>query len=150
MKKKYIILPAFLLLSFMTQAQLNQSIEQSAENKKQLPERVLVQFTNGLDPASFVASFSNGKNAFITRISKIITAQDFAKNVSILAGYIKPDMFKDDFSVSHFKTQSLKVKTSHEAGDLIKNLEKNLRPIAFSGVWKLQKNGWVSNVNNLN
>lgn len=150
MKKKYTILSAFLLLSFMTQAQLNPNMEKSAENRKQMPERVLVQFTNGLSPASFVTSFPKEKNAFITKTSKINTAQDFAKSVSILAGYIKADMFKNNFNVSQFKTQSLKVKTTQEAGDLIKELEKNLKPIAFSGVWKLEKNGWVANVNNLN
>ncbi len=133
----------------MTRAQLNPNMEQSAENRKQMPERVLVQFTNGLNPASFVTSFPKEKNAFITKTSKINTPQDFAKSVSILAGYIKPDMFKSDFNVSQFKNQSLKVKTTQEAGDLIKNLEKNLKPIAFSGVWNLQKKGWVDNVNNL-
>jgi hypothetical protein len=131
----------------LLQAQLpiNKDAVTSAAN----PGKLLTQFTNALKPASFLSSFAGAKSGILGKAQKASSALDIASTVSSLAGYIKPDMFKQGSSAKSIMDMGSKVKTMTDAAGLLKSFEGGLKPEAFTSAWSTMRPGWLSALNQL-
>ena len=150
MKQKLILIPFLFLFGFEAQAQFNKAATGSTDVvKKPTPSQLILQLTNGINPGSFAGSFSKEKKSFENKISTATSPVEFSKNTVLLAGYIKPEMYKAGYSAANLSTKTSSVKTMQQAVEILKKLESNLKPESFSPAWKLQKSGWESELNNL-
>lgn len=133
------------------QAQLNKSSSAPYDSVmiKEKPGKLFTQFTNAFKPKSFTSSFTKEKKTLLNKAVKVNSSAAMAKNISSLAGFIKPEMFKSNFNVSSLQNHANTAKTIGQATRVLKDLENGIKPEAFSDVWKLQRSGWLEDLNKL-
>ncbi|HMO33830.1 MAG TPA: hypothetical protein PKE07_12625 [Lacibacter sp.] len=105
--------------------------------------KLLEQFTNGLNPTALTGNWAGSKTGFLSGLGKINNAAGFGKNIGTLAGFIKPDMFRQGFNVQSLIQTANTVKTMSSAAGLLKNLEGGLKPTAFTGSWNQNRPAWL-------
>lgn len=136
------------LTGSLTQAQLPQ-LNKNAVTSAVKPGQLLTQFTNALKPTAFTSAFAGAKEGIVSKAQKASSALDIASTVSSLAGYIKPDMFKQGSTAKSIMDLAGKAKTMAEAGSLLKSFEGSLKPEAFTSNWSNVRPGWLSALNQL-
>lgn len=82
---------------------------------KASPGKLLTQFANVIKPASFLSSWTGQKSSWLGKAGKITDAIGMAQNISSLAGFIKPDMFKSGFDLNNLLQTAGTVKNIAEA-----------------------------------
>jgi hypothetical protein len=150
MKKKFVITPLLVLFSLITQAQFfNKSKSASTDTvAKQSPAQLFTQLVNSVKPTSFTSSFAKQKKTLLEDIDKAKDPALVAKNISTLASFIKPAMFKKDFSTNNLLKPSIPAATMPQAMEMLKDLESGLNPAAMASSWNfLKKAVWISDVN---
>lgn len=123
-----------------------------AVTKAQLPKvnggasigNLVTQFTNAVKPASFTSAWTGAKGNFLSNAGKIKDAVGVGKSIASLAGFIKPDMFKQGFNVQNLISTANTVKTMAQATGLLKSLEGGLKPEAFVSGWATKRTGWLN------
>jgi hypothetical protein len=110
---------------------------------------LLSQFTNNIQPTSFLSNWTGQKTNWLASATKVTNALGMAKSVSSLAGFLKPEMFKPGFILANFQSLATKIKTWTAAANLIKNLEGNLKPEAFGTGWSALRTNWLSGIGKL-
>lgn len=105
---------------------------------------LLTQFTNAIKPTSFTSQWATGKTNFLSTASKVTDAVGVGKSIASLAGFIKPDMFKQGFNVQNLISTANTVKTLADASGLLKKFEGGLKPEAFLSSWTSKRTGWLS------
>lgn len=108
---------------------------------------LLSQFTNAIKPASFTDQWGGAKGNFLSTAGKVKDAVGVGKSIASLAGFIKPDMFKQGFNVQNLISTANTVKTMAQATGVLKNLEGGLKPDAFLSGWNTKRTGWLSALN---
>ncbi|WP_462252275.1 hypothetical protein [Ferruginibacter sp.] len=150
MKKIIILLPLFVLCCFAAMAQLNKST--IAPNEiviKELPAKVFTQFLqSAVKSTAYKGSFAKEKKALLKNIESSDPAL-IAKKISLLTGLIKADMFKNNFNTLSITSRSATVTTMPAAITLLKDVEAGLKPEAITGIWGLQRNAWLEEVNKI-
>jgi hypothetical protein len=149
MNKKLSIIAMLVFFSIATSAQfINNSKPVVAEEAaKQLPAQLFTQFFNSIKPISFISSSSKQKKSLLANVTKAKDGESLFKNISTLVTLIKPEMFVKNFSASEFLKPSLPVKNLPAAMAILRDLEQSLKPEAITDFWKLQKAGWLVNLN---
>lgn len=150
MKKYVLFISCFLFSGLIATAQLNQTPAASPEAIiKQLPAKIFTQFMqSALKPETLTNGSAKEKKLLLKDIDKA-DAVLMAKKISSLAALIKPSSFKSTFNIANIKTSAVAVKTIPAAITLLKDIEAGLKPEAFAGIWMLQRNAWLSDVNKL-
>jgi hypothetical protein len=150
MKKYVVFISIFLLSGLIASAQLNNTATASSEaSLKQLPAKIFTQFVqSALNPKVLTTGFTKEKKLLLKDIDKADAAL-LAKKISSLTDVIKPTGFKNTFNISSIKNNAAAVKTIPEAIALLKDIEAGLKPEAIAGIWLLQRNAWLSDVNRL-
>ncbi|MEJ8819166.1 hypothetical protein [Lacibacter sp. H407] len=108
---------------------------------------LVTQFTNAIKPTSFLSSWTGGKGNFLSTAGKVKDAVGVGKSIASLAGFLKPDMFKQGFNVQNLISTANTVKTMSAATGLLKNLEGGLKPEAFVSGWAGKRTGWLNALN---
>lgn len=108
---------------------------------------LVTQFTNAIKPSSFLSSWTGGKGNFLSNAGKVKDAVGVGKSIASLAGFLKPDMFKQGFNVQSLINTANTVKTMSAATGLLKNLEGGLKPEAFVSGWAGKRTGWLNALN---
>lgn len=108
---------------------------------------LLTQFTDAIKPTSFTDSWSGEKTSFLSKASKVSDAVSTASTISSLAGFIKPDLFKNGVSAGSISKTANTVKTLSQVASLLKTFEGGLKPEAFLSSWSGQRTGWLSALN---
>lgn len=108
---------------------------------------LLTQFTNAIKPSAFTSQWATGKTDFLNTASKVTDAAAVGKSIASLAGFIKPDMFKQGFNLQSLLSTANTVKTMANAVGLLKNLEGGLKPEAFASGWTTKRPAWLSALN---
>lgn len=108
------------------------------------PGKLLTQFTNAIKPASFTDAWSGEKGGFLSKVQKASNAASIASTISSLAGFIKPNMFKQGTNAQTIIQGANTVKTITDAAGLLKSFEGGLKPEAFLSSWSGQRSGWLS------
>jgi hypothetical protein len=138
-----------LLVIYTAQAQLpklNTNAVTGGANAGQL----LTQFISAIKPSSFTSAFSGAnKEGLLSKAKKAASAVDIASTVSSLAGYIKPDMFKQGTTAKSIMDMGSKVTTMTQAAGLLKSFEGGLKPDALSSTWASIRPGWLTALNQL-
>lgn len=149
MKNLLTSLALFVIACASLQAQLPTTIKKNAINTTANPGQLLTQFTNALKPTSFLSSFAGAKTGILGKAQKAGSALDIANTVSTLAGYIKPEMFKQGTTAKSLMDMGTKVKTMADAAGLLKSFEGGLKPEAFTSGWSRMRPGWLSALSKL-
>ena len=110
---------------------------------------VLNQFMKAIKPTSFIDSWTKEKSGWLSAVGKIKDAPGMVKNITSLAKFIKPAMFKNGFNMESLMKTAGTAKTMADAGGLLKTLEGGLKPEAMVSGWAGQKNTWLSALNML-
>lgn len=139
--KRIILFFAFILTMGTTNAQIKNLASQAIGSSA---GTFLTQFANNIKPSSFLSNWAGQKTNWLAGATKVTDAIGLSKNISSLAGFIKPELFKSAFNLANFQTLATKVKTMTEAASLFKNLESNLKPEAFGTNWSKLRGGWLS------
>jgi hypothetical protein len=149
MKKKLAIIAVFVFYGLITNAQfVNKSKPVSPENiAKQLPAQIFTQLLNSIKSTSFISSFAKQKQSLLNNVEKAKDPAAVAKNISTLVSFIKPEMFNKNFNSAALIKPATAPKTMPAAVALLKDLETGLKPEAISDFWKLQKTGWLADIN---
>lgn len=144
--KKLISVVITLLLLVTVHAQLPDVISKTKSDliSNASPGKLLAQFSQAIKPTSFLSSWTGQKSSWIGKAGKVTDAIGMAQSISSLAGFIKPDMFKNGFNVSNLLQTAGTVKTIANATGVLKNLEGGLKPEALLGSWANQRGGWLS------
>lgn len=125
----------------------------NAQVPKQLPAvpsgsvnagSVLSQFMNAIKPTSFTDEWSKGKSGWLSAVGKIKDAPGMISNITSLAKFIKPAMFKNGFNLQGLMKTASTAKTMTDAAGLLKNLEGGMKPEAMASDWAGKKNTWLS------
>ena len=137
-----------LLITFATATeQLN------AQVPKQLPSvpagavnagSVLSQFMNAIKPTSFNSDWTKEKSNWLSAVGKIKDAPGMISNITSLAKFIKPAMFKNGFNLQSLMQTASTAKTMTDAAGLLKNLEGGMKPDAMASGWAGKKDSWLS------
>jgi hypothetical protein len=106
--------------------------------------QLLSQFAGAIKPASFLSSWTAGKSGWLSKAAKVADASGLAGSVSSLAGFIKPGMFKNGFSLKNLQQAATTAKTMGEATNLLKDLEGGIKPEAMTSGWNDKRTGWLS------
>jgi hypothetical protein len=141
-------LTVFLLLSGMLtlscQAQLPDALTKASPKAGSL----LTQFANAIKPTSFLPAWaSGGKADWIATAEKVTNAVSMAKQVSSLAGFIKPALFKQGVSAGTISQAANVAKTYSDASGALKSLEGGLKPEALVSSWASKRSSWLSALN---
>lgn len=105
---------------------------------------LLTQLSSAIKPTSFLSSWASGKAGWLGQAGKIASATGLANSVSSLAGFIKPSMFKNGFSLDNLTKAASAAKTMSDATGLLKTLEGGLKPEALTSDWAGKRTGWLS------
>ncbi len=108
---------------------------------------LLTQLMNAIKPSSFTDQWQNEKSNWLSSVAKIAGAPGMIENVSSLATFIKPSMFRDGFNLQNFLETASKATSIADATGLMKNLEGGLKPEAMVSDWGNKKNGWLNALN---
>jgi hypothetical protein len=145
--KKTPILIAVIILG-MTISNLNAQLPQlSTENQKVNAASLLTQLTNAIKPSSFLENWASGKSGWLSKAAKAVNPSAIASSVSSLAGFIKPGMFKNGFSLQNLQKAASAAKTMNDASGLLKNFESGLKPEAMNDSWAGKRNSWLGALN---
>ena len=106
--------------------------------------KLLSQLVTAIKPSSFTDAFKAEKSNWLDKAAKVADPKGIAGSVSSLAGFIKPNLFKQGLSAQSILQTAGKVKTMADASGLLKTFEGALKPEAFTGGWASQKTGWLS------
>lgn len=143
---------AFFVLSIITGSALHAqlpNVNKSALASAVNPGQLLTQFTNALRPTSFTSAFAGAKDGILGKAQKASSALDIANTVSSLAGFIKPDLFKQGSTARSIMDLAGKAKTMTDAAGLLKSFEGGLKPEAFTSNWSSARPGWLAALNQL-
>jgi hypothetical protein len=102
---------------------------------------LLKQLVGGIQPSAFTSAFS--KDSWLSKAAKSTDVPTLAKNISALAGFIKPGFFKQTFSLKNLQNLASSAKTMGDASSLLKNLEGGLKPEAVTSDWTAKRSGWT-------
>lgn len=150
MKKKLFFLSLFIFFAIAVSAQLNKIAPVSADNlRMELPGKLFTQFVQSVNSTSLTNSFAKEKKALLKDIVKVKDPSLMAKKITSFAGYIKPAMFKTNFNMQEFSNRAAGAKTMIYSMNMLSDLEESLKPEALSGVWKFQKNDWITQMTKL-
>jgi len=106
--------------------------------------RLLSQRVSAIKPSSFTDAFKGEKSNWMDKAAKAVDPKGIAGAVSSLAGFIKPNLFKQGLNPQSILQTAGKVKTMADASGLLKTFEGALKPEAFASGWASQKTGWLS------
>ena len=82
------------------------------------------------------------------KAQKVSDAVSMASTVASLAGFIKPNLFKEGSSAAGILQTANKVKTMTDAAGLLKSFEGGLKPEAFTSAWSGgERSSWLSALN---
>ena len=110
--------------------------------------KLITQLTGALKPTSFTDAWTGGKTGFMGKAQKVSDAVSMASTVASLAGFIKPNLFKEGSSATGILQTANKVKTMTDAAGLLKSFEGGLKPEAFTSAWTGgERSGWLSALN---
>lgn len=145
---KWYTMAVVFLLAFSPKAHAQiPKVQDEASSKMASPGKLLTQFAGALKPSSFLPSWGEEKNNWLSTAGKASSAQTIAQSISSLIGYIKPGMFKKSDDAESLIQQAGSVKEIAQASGLLKSLEGSLKPEAFLSSWPSQKSGWISALN---
>jgi hypothetical protein len=149
MKKELTFLFVFLCVISSIQAQLQVNTGSGKPKIKSLSPLAhsFTDFINAIKPSSFNSEFPKEKGKFITAASSVATPEDLGKSLSRLVGYIKPSKLNAAFKTTAFIKATLHTTTMEGAKGSLKDLENNLKSGAMTDIWKLQRNGWLVDLN---
>jgi len=108
------------------------------------PGTLLSQFMSAIKPSSFTESWTKEKSGWLSAVGKIKDAPGMIGNITSLAKFIKPAMFKNGFSVENLMKTATTAKTMGDAAGLLKGLEGGMKPEAMVSSWAGKKNSWIS------
>lgn len=108
---------------------------------------LLSQFTNAIQPSSFTPAWNGSKGNFLSSLSSVKDAAGAGRSIAQLAGFIKPDLFKQGFNVQNLIQTANTVKTLSSAAGLLKSFEGGLKPAAFTNGWSQKRTGWLNALN---
>lgn len=106
--------------------------------------KLLVELINNIKPASFISSFAGKKGDLISSAAKAVTGPALAKNISSLAGFIKPGLFTKGFNLKSLQDAASTAKTLTDAAGLMKNLEGGIKPEGMVEGWDAKRTKWSS------
>ena len=145
-KKSLLVLLILGMTVITAQAKLKDVL--SKTSGKSSPASLLTQFAGALKPTSLLSSWaSGGKTNWLSAAGKVTDAAGMASSISSLTSFIKPDMFKQGFNVGSITQAAGAVKTSSDAGGLLKTLEGGLKPAAFLSSWASKKPAFMNALN---
>ncbi len=104
-------------------------------------------FKNAIQPSAFNDQWESNKTSFLGNVGKTTDAGGVGKIIGSLAGFLKPDMFKQGFNVQSLISSAGTVKKMVQAASLLKNLEGGLKPEAFASGWTQKRTGWLNALN---
>lgn len=153
--KRIIFVSLFLSFSFAAVpclGQLNKGAAVSSDSlRKALPGKVIKQFAGAaLKTTAYTKPDSKERKAVLKSTAVINTPNIAVKNILSIARLIKPEMFKQGFTLPGFETLAAKTTTMAGAANLLKELETNIKPAAISNVWLFQRNGWLADLTKIN
>jgi hypothetical protein len=112
------------------------------------PGSLLTQLAGALKPGSFLSSWSGGGKAnWLSAAGNVSDAVSMAKQASSLAGFIKPEMFKQGVNAGTIAKAANAVKTYSDASGVLKSLNGGLKPEAFVSSWASKQSSWKSALN---
>lgn len=106
----------------------------------------IVQLVNAIRPASFQPSFKKEKTAFLSAAAASNDAPSMARNLSRLAGFIKPEKFKPGISRETIVKKAAAISTLAQAKALLIDMEADLQPKALADIWQLERGTWMSDL----
>ena len=143
----------FIVLCIIGTANAQLRLPTSASGQEFSTMHLLAQsftdFVKAIRPGSFTASFAKERNGFLSSASTIINPADLGKNLSRLTNFLKLSKMKADFNKEDFMKVTLKTTTMEGAKGFLKDLENNLKQGTMTDIWKIQRNGWLSNLNSI-
>ena len=142
MKRELSILMMMLFMHFAGIAQLNSSVKSTFEVRKELPAKVYTQLVQSLTPAAYIGSSDKQKKSLLTKVSSDMDGEQMARKVADLVAAVKPEMLRKGFSLA----TTTSAKTMSYSLSLLKDVEIALKPEAFIGGWKFQKNAWLDEI----
>lgn len=149
MKRYFLLL--FLLVSFCsaTYAQLPNA-NAPAVGKAANIGQLLTQVVSGIKPDAFTSSWGTDKANWMQQVQSVASdAKGIAGSVTSLAGYIKPDLFKEGTTAQSIANIAQSVTSLPDAAGLLKTFEGGLKPEAFTSDWQGQRNNWQNALNML-
>lgn len=108
--------------------------------------KLLVELINNIKPASMISSFAGKKSELISSAAKAVTGPALAKNISSLAGFIKPELFKKGFNLKSLQDAARTAKSISDATGLMKNLEGAIKPEGMVDGWDAKRTKWSNNL----
>lgn len=105
--------------------------------------QLVTQLVGAIKPTSFTNAWSGEKANWMQKAQGAASnAQGIASSISSLAGFIKPDLFKQGFSAKGLTDLAKNITSLSGAAGLLKTFEGALKPKAFSNEWQGQRGGW--------
>lgn len=140
MKKMFIGLVLLIITGSLAQAQIPGNATAAVG-----PGKLLTQLIDAIKPSSFSSDWAAGaKDTVVNKTQIAADLPGIANSVSSVAGFIKPDMFKQGFSAQSITSLAGKAKSMADIAGLLKNFEGSLKPEAFLGSWLGQRSKWLS------
>lgn len=93
-----------------------------------------------------ISSFAGKKGELISNAAKAVTGPALAKNISLLAGYIKPGLLKNGFNLKSLQQSATTAKSITDAVGLMKNLEGGIKPEGMVDSWDAKRTNWSSSL----
>ena len=140
MKPLIYLISGMLILQNIAQAQLP-SVPGNMNAGK-----LLVELINNIKPSSMISSFAGKKGELISNAAKAVTGPALAKNISLLAGFIKPGLLKNGFNLKSLQQSATTAKSITDAVGLMKNLEGGIKPEGMVDSWDAKRTNWSSSL----
>jgi hypothetical protein len=141
---KYYILLFFVMtrLVTVTYAQLP-NVSAPSTNAVANIGQLVTQLVGAIKPGSFTSAWDGEKANWMQKTQSTASdAQGIAGSVASLAGFIKPDLFKQGYSAQGISELAQKVTSLSGATTLLKTFEEGLKPKAYTDEWQDQRGGW--------
>jgi hypothetical protein len=139
MKKMFIGFVLLMITGSLAQAQIPGDVTSAVG-----PSKLVTQLIDAIKPSSFTSDWTSAKDSVTNKAQTASDASGIANTISSVAGFIKPEMFKQGFSAQNIMSLAGNVKSMTDAAGLLKNFEGGLKPEAFLSSWLGQRSKWLS------
>ncbi len=148
MKLKLMILSIATVVSLGTKAQLVVNGGQSANTHevKEGPGKLLKTLAEAIKTNAWLNTYTKQRNPFLNTAENVSNATGMAANISLLSTFIKPDKFKNGITRNTVMAAASAVTSMNQAKNLLKDFETWLKPEAINSIWKLERNGWLNEI----
>lgn len=148
MKSKLVLLCIVTIVSLNVYSQfvVSNSQSQASSDGKEGVGRLLKILAEAIKPNAYLNTYSKQKTSFLSTTQNTADATGMAASVALLATYIKPDNFKTGITKNTVMAAASAVTSMSQAKGLLKNFETWLKPDAVNSIWKLQRNGWINEI----